>query len=100
MPMRFANLRLWFWILEVRTVDGRSAIAVALIFCGTLCIMATLGLAAFLMHLAFSSATNRGGNINFLAPDWLASVIFLALFAGIGMVLVAVIVGFRRPKSG
>jgi hypothetical protein len=92
--MRSANLDLRFRILEVRNVDVRSAIAVALIFCGTLCIMAPLGLSAFMIHLESSGKA-------FHENQPVAIVFgFVVILAGIGMVLVAVIAAFRRPKSG
>jgi hypothetical protein len=64
--------------------------------------MAALGFGAFVVHLA-DIQVSVGRTDFYNRHVWVTPFAFLSLFAGIGMVLVAVIVvvvGFRRPKSG
>lgn len=77
-------------------MESRSVISVALLLAGTLCILATLGLVAFIVYLVFQHqpTTNPFRSVE----AWAVPLLFLALITGAAMVVTAVVIGIR-PRS-
>jgi hypothetical protein len=78
-------------------MESRCVISVALLFAGTFCIVATLGLVAFIVYLVFQHQTTPTPFRS--VEDWAVPLLFLALITGTAMVVTAVVIGIRRPKA-
>jgi hypothetical protein len=80
-------------------VDSKSRIGSTLIMCGTACIGAALGLAAFFAYLLSQAPTYAAGVMRVPIVDqsgFFVAVVFVGLLAGVAFVVVGVMVGIRQ----
>jgi hypothetical protein len=76
-------------------MNARMAVGVALIFCGTLCLLAVLGVFAFVIHLVFTEDLNPFRSVE----AWAVPFMFFAVLVALGMIIAGAVVAVRQHKD-
>ena len=80
---------------QASTMDNRFWIGMSLIVSGMLCILAVLGILAFIIQQVFRQYADLSMGFHGVG-DWVVALLVLFGLAGIGMVAVGVRIGTRR----
>jgi hypothetical protein len=76
-------------------VDRRLWIATVLVLCGTICLLAVLGIVAFICYQVFQRGGDVGSGFRGVG-DWVITLLVLFGVVGAAIVGIGVLVGIRR----